>query len=189
MENPIFSILTCIVTLCGLISPNSASNDKITELDDTAIHTHAYVTEFLPNNSKNTKVSLDFVNVFYDGKEEYQRYLRAGYSAMSFDEFESATAGGMAVFNQQKTIRTFNTTAETVYEAHCIESPHKNADGVVRLSQQEFMAVYKKSSVSKGVWQAIHQKHGDCLSQDQTLVQVSYLPNNKIKKIAFEWLP
>lgn len=189
MENPIFSVLTCIVTLCGLISPNSESKANIIELDDGNTYTHAYVTELLPKKSGNGIVLLDFVNVFYDGKQEYERYLKAGYPDIGFDEFESATAGGMAVFNQKKTIRTFNTTADTVYEAHCLESPYRNGGGVVRLSQQEFMAMYKKSAVSKEAWQALHQKHGDCLSQDQTLVQVSYLPNKQIKKIAFVWLP
>lgn len=196
MKNSFLSILSCALSLCASLSISQESHAQpstitIQENEQFQLEqTHAYITEVVKQTPESAKVSLDFVGVIGDGKDEYQRYLKSGYPKMSFREFEEATPGGMVVFNQRRTIRHFHTYAGTVYNAFCTSSPLANADGLVVLNQQEFLALLDKNNVSKSQWQAFHNKHNHCISQNQKLVKVTYdNANQQIKMMKFIWMP
>lgn len=139
-------------------------------------------------NATKAKLVLDFVEVFDVGKEEYQRYLKLGYPKISQEAFDEKAPGGLHVVNHNKKLRTFYTSENTVFKAHCMNSPTTDHDGQVILSAKEFNMVLNKDNGTDAEWQAFKQKHNGCYSQGSDLVRLTYV-GDKIASIEFHWTP
>lgn len=139
-------------------------------------------------NPTKAKLVLDFVEVFDTGKEEYKRYLKLGYPKISQAAFDAKAPGGLHVVNQNKQLRTFYTTANTVFKAHCTSSPLADKEGQVELTAKEFQLVLDDKNGTPAERQALKQKHHGCYSQNNDLVMIGYRGKH-IHRIAFQWTP